>query len=496
MSKHNLLIKKIQKQILSINNLIESNFNNLKYFKSNYKKILLDKDNRVILGVVIVVILTLFYFLIPTIYNKNIIQTQIENQILKNYNIKIKFNKKIDYGLLPKPHFSAKNLSIFQSEKEIGITKNLKIFIGLSNFLSINEIEIKDLAFNKTDFNIDIDDLNFFQNLLKTEPHQNDIYFNNSNIFFKNDDDQVLFINKIKKGRFFYDANNLQNVLSSRNEIFNVPFKITVKNDKFNKKVFVKFNSKKIRLNIENETSYEKKIRSGSLDILFINKSTSLNYKINDKSLDFKSKDNRNSYKGLIDFKPFYFSADFNYEGLSSKNLFNDNSIFIDLINSEIFNNKNLSGSFHLNVNDITNINELKKLKLKISIEDGEIRFSDSSIMWKDDLMISFNESVLNVNDDGINFLGTIILNFLDINNFYSSFQIPKKNRKKIEKIQLDFIYNFNDKGMRFDNPRINGSQNSDLEELLNNFNSKSSRIFNKVKFKNFVNSFFSTYAG
>jgi hypothetical protein len=181
---------------------------------------------------------------------------------------------------------------------------------------------------------------------------------------------------------------------------------------------------------------------------------------------------------------------------LSSKNLFNDNSIFIDLINSEIFNNKNLSGSFHLNVNDITNINELKKLKLKISIEDGEIRFSDSSIMWKDDLMISFNESVLNVNDDGINFLGTIILNFLDINNFYSSFQIPKKNRKKIEKIQLDFIYNFNDKGMRFDNPRINGSQNSDLEELLNNFNSKSSRIFNKVKFKNFVNSFFSTYAG
>ena len=70
MSKHNLLIKKIQKQILSINYLIERSFNNLKYFKSNYKKILLDKDNRVILGVVIVVILTLFYFLIPTIYNK------------------------------------------------------------------------------------------------------------------------------------------------------------------------------------------------------------------------------------------------------------------------------------------------------------------------------------------------------------------------------------------------------------------------------------------
>ena len=45
MSKHNLLIKKIKKQILSINDLIESNFNKLKYFKSNYKKILLSKEN-------------------------------------------------------------------------------------------------------------------------------------------------------------------------------------------------------------------------------------------------------------------------------------------------------------------------------------------------------------------------------------------------------------------------------------------------------------------
>ena len=44
------------------------------------------------------------------------------------------------------------------------------------------------------------------------------------------------------------------------------------------------------------------------------------------------SKNNKNNYSGTIDFKPFYFSAKFDYEGLSSKNLFNDNSIFIYLI--------------------------------------------------------------------------------------------------------------------------------------------------------------------
>ena len=89
MTKHNLSIKKIKKQILSINDLIESNFNKLNYIKSNYKKILLSKDNRVFLALGIAVILTLFYFLIPTFYNKNIIKSQIKNQIFKNYNIEM-----------------------------------------------------------------------------------------------------------------------------------------------------------------------------------------------------------------------------------------------------------------------------------------------------------------------------------------------------------------------------------------------------------------------
>ena len=74
MSKHKSLIKKIQKQILSVNDLIESNFNKLKYFKSNFKKILFNKDNRLILAIGAVVILTLSYFLIPTFYSKDLIQ--------------------------------------------------------------------------------------------------------------------------------------------------------------------------------------------------------------------------------------------------------------------------------------------------------------------------------------------------------------------------------------------------------------------------------------
>ena len=67
--------------------------------------------------------------------------------------------------------------------------------------------------------------------------------------------------------------------------------------------------------------------KRGLLDILFINKNTSLNYEINEKFL-ILSQENKNNIIMEIDFKPFYLSANFNYEGLSSKNLFNKDSFY------------------------------------------------------------------------------------------------------------------------------------------------------------------------
>ena len=50
-------------------------------------------------------------------YNKNKIQAEIKNQILKKYQIDLKFNEKIRYALLPRPHFTTKNLSIIREKK-------------------------------------------------------------------------------------------------------------------------------------------------------------------------------------------------------------------------------------------------------------------------------------------------------------------------------------------------------------------------------------------
>ena len=60
--------------------------------------------------------------------------------------------------------------------------------------------------------------------------------------------------------------------------------------------------------------------------------------------------------------------------------------------------------------------------------------------------------------------VGTTIFNFNDVNTFYTSFQILKKNRKKMKQMQLDYVYNFNTKSITFENPRVDGKQNQKLD--------------------------------
>ena len=84
MSKHNSLVKKVQYKILSINQLIERYFTNFKNLKTNFKKNEIIKNNRVFFGFSAVVILTLSYLLLPTIYNQKLVMSTIKNQVYKS----------------------------------------------------------------------------------------------------------------------------------------------------------------------------------------------------------------------------------------------------------------------------------------------------------------------------------------------------------------------------------------------------------------------------
>ena len=66
----------------------------------------------------------------------------------------------------------------------------------------------------------------------------------NSNIFFKNNDGEILFINKILNMKYYYDMNELKNIFYSENELFNIPYVIELFHNKEDKKFVSKLNLK------------------------------------------------------------------------------------------------------------------------------------------------------------------------------------------------------------------------------------------------------------
>ena len=495
MRKQNLLSKKISKQILSINNLLESYFNSLRRFILDTKRLRFDKNNKVFLVIVSIIFLIIVYFLLPTAYNKKLIQKEIKNQVLQKYNMSIKFDNEIRYNFFPKPHFGSKNLFLYNDQKKIGEVKNFKIFINFKNFFRFNQIQTLDVIFDKADFNVKKSDFSFFITLLKTEPNRHKINIKRSNLFFLNKDDEVLFINQINDSQIYYDLKNLKNIFVSKSKVFNVPYKLIIGNDKLNEILDFELVSKKLVLKIENETDYKMEEDIGSLKISFKNKSNIFNYQINQNTMGVFLDDTNKTFKALLEFKPFYLESSINYQTFRLKDLLN-NSFFIEILKSQIFNNKNLNALINFKVKNVYDFNRFSDLSLKLKIEDGNYNFSNSNILSKENVKVLFSDAFLNFDKEKINLNGRTSFEVKNEDEFYKFFQIKKKLRKNIEKIELDFNYDFNEEKITFDNLRIDNKSNKKIEEIISNFNSSNKKFLNKITFKNFVNDILIAYFG
>ena len=119
-------IKKIKatykEKLIDLDHKFESFFNKFKEFKkyNQSKKKLSFFENKAVLSITIISLLFLTYFFIPVFYNEGETKNFLKNQINKSYEIEIKFNEKVKYGLLPKPYFYTKNLNIIHDDKILG----------------------------------------------------------------------------------------------------------------------------------------------------------------------------------------------------------------------------------------------------------------------------------------------------------------------------------------------------------------------------------------
>mgnify|MGYP001166632307 CR=1 FL=1 len=523
MFNQNILKKKLQKILLSINRLIESFFDKFKssnkhtpikkrfnildnkienffdkfqsWKKYNHsKKKFYNFNNKIFLSVALIFILFLSYFLIPVFFNKNEMKLLIKNQMYKKYEIDINFNENIKYGLLPKPFFYTKNLDINHKNKILGKSNNVKFYITFGNFFINKKPKIKDIIFRNTEFNIKSSDLDFFIKTLNNSEIKDKVIFKKAKLFFKDKNEELLFLSKLNKTNFFYDEKKQIQKLSSQLEIFNTPFDLIVTKDISNRKKKIKLSSKRIRLNIETLIEHDNSNINGIFDIRFINKENLFNYAIKEKTLTFKSEDE--NFKGELNFKPFYFSSDLKFNYISQKKIFNSETLLIDLLDSELLNNANLNAVFNINIDKIDKFEYLTNFILKVHLDDGRIFMSNFDAKWNDSVLIKSNEIEFINDKDGKKLIGEIIFTFNDVEKFFRYFQIKRNYRNVFEEIKLDFVYDFIQNKIILNNLKIDEKSSKKLTVFLDQYNKKNKNLFNKVTFRNFIKEFFQTYAG
>ncbi|PHX89206.1 MAG: hypothetical protein CK535_03140, partial [Pelagibacteraceae bacterium] len=207
MESHNKFFKILQKKILQIDSLLKRNLNKLNIFNYLDKKKNLKKSNQFFLILVFFIFLISVYLSIPTLYDKNKLKLEFENQISQKFNLTFDSLVSLNYQIFPKPHFVIKNLSILDNEKkELAEVKNLKIFFSLKKFLNPKSIQINSLVFENSNFNLTDKNSDFFIKLLDNDFLNTTIVIKDSNIFYRNLSEEVLFINNIKNIKYYYNS--------------------------------------------------------------------------------------------------------------------------------------------------------------------------------------------------------------------------------------------------------------------------------------------------
>ena len=307
-------------------------------------------------------------------------------------------------------------------------------------------------------------------------------------------DQDLLFLSKLKKIDYFYDNTNQLQKLNSELEIFNIPFNLSVSRNYSDKKKLIKLSSRKIRLNTETSIEHSDEEINGFFEILSFNKKNLFNYKIENEKLYFSSKDK--NFNGLLNFKPFYFSSDLNFDYVSQKKIFNNESLILELLNTDLLYNPNLNAVFNININKIEKFEYFKDLNLRIAFGDKRIIANNFDVKWNESVSLRSQDiEFLNERNEK-KLIGEIKFDFNDVEKFFRYFQIKRNYRNVFNQIKADFVYDFIEGKIFINNIVVDNKSNKKINLFIEEYNKKENNLFNKVTFRNFVKDFFKIYAG
>ena len=507
----------MKKVVKIFENLVNKTLFNIKKILFKYKKIInsaleLSSLNRYIISFISLLFFYLFYLSIPNLYNKTWVQNTIENKLLEEFKINFSISSEISYNILPSPHFLIKNSKVFRPDdgktNSLAEIKKLKIFISQKNFFTKEKMYIKSVLIKDANFNLYELDFNLLDKINDKKLSNKKIDMIKSKIFFKDSSDKTYAIVKMSKAVLFSDKQELLNILDLTGEVFNLPFSLSLNQTIFSPEVNevnrkVNIDSNKIKLKIFNESTIRlNDIIDGLNNTTFLNSKISTKYNINKNkneiiflSSESKIKNSSISYNGKLSTEPFDLSLDINLSKIEIVKILNNNSLFFELLKTQLFFNENLSADISLNTKFKKRDEIFNQAKFNFNIVNGTINFNQTKFINDKIGSLEVVNSLLYFDENKLILNSDIMIDIKNLNNLFSYLQTNKNKRNPIKKIYFNLNYDFSTDQIFLNNFKIDdGDNESEIVRVINDFYINKDNNTNKTR--RMLNKLFSLYEG
>ena len=456
--------------------------------------------NKFLITFIGILFFYIFYLLLPLLYDKGWVKDNIETKLLSEFKIDLSSFKDISYRILPAPHYLIKDskilLNSLKNPESIADVKNFKIFISQKNLFNKEKMTIKNITINEANFFLLRSSFKILNNSNNNKFSNKKIEIKKSNIFFKDNLEEIIAIVKINRAILFFEDKELLNLFNLKGNVFTIPFTLEVKNtNDLIKKKEINFNAKSLNLNIFNESVVEQNNQViGKNIISFLNSTISTQYEVDDKFITFISNSSRINgskikYNGELSINPFDLNLNIILNDYKISQLFKHNSIFTELLKSELFFNENITLNTSLIVKSNTKNQIFHKAEIYFTIKNGKINLDNTKFINNDIGLLKLDNSNVFYENNKLVLNTDLLLDIKDSNRLFSFLNTSKKSRKEIRNISINLNYDFLSNEIQFNNIKIN---NSDMEgQFLNiidgfkNNNSnnliKSRRLFNEL---------------
>ena len=470
----------IKRTILKVQNKTNNNFN-------------ISVFNKYLITFITSLFLYLFYLLIPLLYDKTWLQANIESKLLNEFKVNLSTSADISYRILPAPHFLIKDSKILVAEgekkKSIAEVKDFQIFLSQTNFFDKEKMNIKKIVISNANFSLLRGDIKLLNEHISKKFSNKKVTIKNSNIFFKDNLEEIISIIKVDKTVLFFDDEKLLNFFKLKGEVFNLPFTFDFnsRNDSIRYKEFY-LNSKRLKLDISNKSTTENKLTSGKNNITFLQSTINTRYNLKEKLIIFESSSSKldNSqvnYKGELSINPFDLNLNINLDNYKISKLFDINPLLIELIKSGLLFNENISVSTSIITNSNIKNEIFDNAKINFYIIGGKIHFDKTKFINNNIGSLQLNNSNLFYENNELTFNSDILIDIQNSQKLFSFLNTSKSSRKDIKTILINLDYDFLANQFRFNNVKIDNREvSSQLLTIIEDFTDNNQNNFNKSR--------------